>query len=219
MKLYWKNLADKVDGMSLRERALIFAAAAFMLVALTKTLFLDPLLVEQKKLSTTVQEQQEKLKATQARLDASLQARKDDKNSPLRQRLELAKQRLAEGDVYLQDRRNSLVVPEKMADLLEQVLNKNERLQLINLQTLPVAPLELPASGAKTELDKELFKHEVQISVRGSYLDLLQYLAELEQLPTQMFWGKAEIKVEKHPDVVLTLTVYTLSLDKTWLQI
>ena len=118
------------------------------------------------------------------------------------------------------------------------MLNQNGRLQLVDLQTFPASPLvekvvvkpgvtgTKPASAvsaiptsAVAAPDNPLFKHGVKITVRGSYLDLLQYLSELEQLPTQMFWGEAEMKVEKHPEAVLTLTVYTLSLDKTWLKI
>jgi len=55
--------------------------------------------------------------------------------------------------------------------------------------------------------------------VRGSYADLLQYLAALEKLPTQMFWSMAKMNVVKYPEAELTLTLYTLSLDETWLQI
>ena len=64
-----------------------------------------------------------------------------------------------------------------------------------------------------------MYKHGVQITVRGSYADLLQYLTALEKLPTRMFWGVAKMKVVQHPSVELTLTLYTLSLDKTWLQV
>ena len=118
-----------------------------------------------------------------------------------------------------------------MAGLLEQVLNKNGRLQLIALKTLPVSLLmEKPqaaegaaqppvAASADPAGRKQIFKHGVQITVRGSYLDLLQYLAALEKMPAQMFWGEASMTVEQYPDAVLTLTLYTLSLDKTWLTV
>ena len=33
------------------------------------------------------------------------------------------------------------------------------------------------------------------------------------------FWGEASLTVEQYPDAVLTLTLYTLSLDKIWLQV
>jgi len=38
-------------------------------------------------------------------------------------------------------------------------------------------------------------------------------------LPTQMFWGMAKMNVVQYPQAELTLTLYTLSLDKTWLQV
>jgi MSHA biogenesis protein MshJ len=47
----------------------------------------------------------------------------------------------------------------------------------------------------------------------------MQYLTELEKMPTQMFWGEAGLSVEKYPNAVLTLTLYTLSLDKAWLTV
>jgi MSHA biogenesis protein MshJ len=59
----------------------------------------------------------------------------------------------------------------------------------------------------------------VKITVRGSYADLLQYLTALEKLPSQMFWGVAKMDVVQLPTAELSLTLYTLSLDKTWLQV
>lgn len=225
LKPYWEKLAGKVDDMSLRERVLIFSALAFLLVSLVNALFIDTLLEEQKKLSGQVVRQQEKTKEIQARIEALLQARRNDANSPLRLRLNQVKQQVAEGDAYLQDRRDRLVAPEKMADLLRQVLGRNGKLQLVGLQTLPVAPLiekTVKPDGAGTapeQMDRQVFRHGVQITVRGGYPELLSYLAELERLPAKMFWGMAKMNVVQYPAAELTLTIYTLSLDKTWLQV
>jgi MSHA biogenesis protein MshJ len=38
-------------------------------------------------------------------------------------------------------------------------------------------------------------------------------------LPEQMFWGEVSLSVEKYPDSLFTLTLYTLSLDKNWLAV
>jgi len=230
MNQHWAKLISKVDAMSLRERAMIFAAAAVALVALINALFLDPLLAEKKKQLNEMQQKQENLKAIHAQVVALSQARNDVEKSPLHHRIEQARQQLADSDVFLQGLRGRLVAPEKMADLLEQVLNQNGRLRLVDLQTSPVAPLSektvvkpggvvVTPTIAAAAPDNQVFKHGVQITVRGSYLDLLQYLTDLEQLPTQMFWGKAEMKVVEYPEVELKLTLYTLSLDKTWLKI
>lgn len=225
MKQYWEKFSAKVDDLALRERVLIFAASAFLLVALVNALFLDPLLAQQKKLSAQVVQQQEKMKEIQAQIEAILQAKKGDAVSPERLRLSQLRQQIAEGDAYLQSSRERLVQPEKMAGLLEQVLNRNGRLQLVSLQTLAVTPLiekvendaNAPHAAADMAPERQVYKHGVQITVRGSYLDLLQYLTSLEKLPVQMFWGMAKMNVVQHPVAELTLTIYTLSLDKTWL--
>lgn len=234
MKRYWERARAKIDDMSLRERAMIFAAAVFVLIALMNVTLLDPLLARQKVLSAQVVQQQEQMKGLQAQMQGLLQAKSDDEHSPLRVRLAQLKQQLQEQDSYLQSRRDRLVEPNKMADLLEQVLSKNDKLQLVELKTLPASPLiekpqvaggaEQPApanpQGANSQdAKKQIFKHGVQITVRGGYLDLLRYITALEKTPAQMFWGDVSMSVVRYPEAVLTLTLYTLSLDKIWLTV
>lgn len=222
MKIYWDQLVARVDAMSLRERALIFAAAAFALVTLINMLFLDPLLARQTHLSSQVVQQQEKMKEIQAQLAALLQAKQADKNAPQRKRISQLRKQIAQGDAFLKETQDKLVPPDKMAHLLEQVLARNGRLQLVALNTLPVSNFIEPTaeavkSGAQPE--KQIYKHGVQITVRGGYADLTQYLQALERLPAQMFWGMAKMNVVQYPQAELTLTLYTLSLDRKWLQI
>lgn len=225
MMRYWIIARDRVGSMSLRERAIIFAACAFVLVALISELLLAPLLDKQKMLSVQVEQQQERMKDQQAQMQALLQARKDDENSPLRRRLSQLKAQLEEQAGYLDARREHLVEPSKIAELLGQVLSQNTQVQLVELKTLPVSPLvekpkvEGAVQPASANGQRQIFRHGVQITVRGSYLDLLQYASALESLPTQMFWGEASMNVEQYPAAALTLTVYTLSLDKMWLTI
>jgi MSHA biogenesis protein MshJ len=229
IRRYWGLASSKVDDLSLRERAMIFAAAAFVVISLINAMLLDPLLAKQKALSAQVVQHQEKMKEAQAQMQALLQAKRDDEHSPARLRLAQLKQQLQEQDAYLQSRQERLVEPGKMASLLEQVLNKNGKLELVALNTLPVGLLiekpstdgvaAQPAATALPEGEKQIFKHGVKITVRGSYLDLLQYLTALEKMPVQMFWGEASLSVGQYPVATLTLTLYTLSLDKTWLAV
>jgi MSHA biogenesis protein MshJ len=232
MKNYWQRVRTAIDDMSLRERVMIFVAAAFVVISLMDVTLLDPLLAKQKMLSAQVVQQQEKMKELQAQMQNLLQARRNDEHSPLRDRLAQLKQQLQDQDSYLQSRRDRLIEPNKMAGLLKQVLSKNGRLQLIELKTLPVSLLiEKPkttdisaqpvaansSSGQIPDSQKQIFKHGVQITVRGSYPDLTRYVTALEKMPAQMFWGEANLSVDKYPDAVFTLTVYTLSLDKIWM--
>lgn len=235
MRNYWERMRTLIDDLSLRERAMVFIAAAFVVISLMQVSLLDPLLARQKMLSTQVIQQQERMKELQAQMQNLLQAKRDEERSPLRQRVAQLKQQLLEQDNYLQSRRDRLVEPDKMADLLKQVLNKNGRLQLVELKTLPVSlllekpqgadaagqttPVSPPDGQKQADTQKLIFKHGVQITVRGGYLDLVRYVTALEKMPVQMFWGEASLSVEKYPDGLFTLTVYTLSLDKTWLTV
>ncbi len=231
IKAYWNKLSAKVDALSLRERVLIFAAAAFLLVSLVNTLLLDPLFARQKSLSAQVVQQQEKIKELHAQIEGLLQSKHAEESSPLRLRLNELRKQLAEGEAYVKGRKDRLVPPENMPALLEQVLAKSGHLQLVKLQTLPVAPLvegpenkqgdnEASRAGPETLYEgRQVFKHGVQITVRGRYNEMLDYLAALEGLPTQMYWGMVQMNVIQYPVAEFTLTVYTISLDKTWLRV
>lgn len=65
-----------------------------------------------------------------------------------------------------------------------------------------------------------LYRHGVEITVEGSYGDLMAWLFSLENLPgPRLLWGGVKLNVDQHPTVRLSLTVYTLSLDRAWLEL
>jgi MSHA biogenesis protein MshJ len=64
-----------------------------------------------------------------------------------------------------------------------------------------------------------LYRHGVEIVLQGSYLDMISYMAALEALPVQLFWGKASLDAQQYPNSRLTLTLYTLSLDQKWMKL
>lgn len=64
-----------------------------------------------------------------------------------------------------------------------------------------------------------VYKHGVEIVIEGDYLDMVNYMTALERMPWQLFWGKAKLTADDSSKLSLTLTLYTLSLDKKWLNI
>jgi MSHA biogenesis protein MshJ len=91
---------------------------------------------------------------------------------------------------------------------------------LANAGAPPPAPAPSAAPAAPPPKPPDLlFRHGVEITLSGSYLDMIAYMEALEALPTQLFWGKAEFEVENYPNARLTLTLYTLSMDKKWMRL
>lgn len=227
MRPLWEKISAKVDAMSMRERTLIFAAFAVLVLSLINMLLLQPLSARQKALRNQMLQQQQKMSEVQSQIAALVLENSPDSNSPQRNQLNQLRQEIAEGKAFLNSNREKLVQPEKMAEHLRQLLSRNSRLQLVALHTLPVTPLLDQPNAKRAEqtpvaqatLGAQVYKHGVQLTLRGNYLDLLQYLSALEGLPQQMYWARVQMSVVQYPTAELTLILYTLSMDKIWLQV
>lgn len=239
MKEQWQRLELRIDALSLRERALAFAIAALVLITLINTLFLDPLLARQKQLSQQVTQEQQQIAAMQAEIQGRVKGSEADPDAANRARLKNLQQQLAALHGDLLNLQKGLVSPDKMATLLEDILKQNNKLHLVSLKKIPAVALnQRIEAGVKGEQGKAagpgllqgkekseaaasetVYQHAVEIVVEGSYLDIMQYLSQLEAMPWQLFWARAKLNVDAYPKTSLTLTLFTLSLDKTWLNI
>ncbi len=224
MKQYWERYAALLDARNPRERTLIFFMVLAVVWSLFSVLLLDPLAVKKKRLNQDVSQQQLQVQELQAQIETVLSAGRADPDAATRVRMAALNQKLEQSRAALQSVQQSLVPPDKMARLLEDVLTQNRHLKLASLKTLPVsgildeAPdIAKPQAEEKKPAGPAIYKHGVEIAVSGSYAELTQYLDTMEKLPWRMIWGKAEMRVEEYPLVTLTITLYTLSMDKTWL--
>lgn len=232
MKSWWTKIESRIDALGLRERAMAFAVAALILVSLFSVLVIDPLSAREKKLSQQIRQDQQQIAALQAEIQARVNAHRIDPDAANRTRLQQLQRESGEIRDRLKGMQKGLVAPEKMTALLEDLLKRDRNLQLRSLKTLPVsvisaATAETQAPGKNgpkdnpepQEVKEAVYKHSVQIVVRGGYLDLMRYLTEIEELPWQVFWEKASLDAREHPGATLTLTLFTLSLEKKWLNI
>jgi len=62
----------------------------------------------------------------------------------------------------------------------------------------------------------DIYRHGVEITVRGGYFELLAYLTRLESQPIRMFWKDLELAATDYPRITMKLTVYTLSFHNQW---
>lgn len=235
MKQHWEKLALRIDALSLRERVIVFAAAVLILVVLVNTFLLDPQYAKQASLSQQIKQQQSQLADVQNRIQQTVKASERDPDQADRERLRLLKEQAGEMTGALTELQKRLVPPGKMTDLLEDVLRQNNKLLLVSLKTLPVTTLndavradvasDKAGTATKSETIEEsrgirtVYKHSVELTVQGSYMDMMAYMRALETLPWQLFWGNAQLTVNEYPKATLTLTLFTLSLDRKWLDL
>ncbi|RJG06397.1 MSHA biogenesis protein MshJ [Noviherbaspirillum cavernae] len=239
MKQHWQRIQLKVDALSLRERAIIFAMAALILITLINTALLDPLYAKQKQLTQGIKKDQTTMAGMQVQIQQKMAVHEADPNKANKAQLQQLKQQTAQMQDALRDMQKGLVSPDKMSALLEDLLKQNRALRLVSLKTQPAFSLAEQASveakliesalatikdkgssqsGGKLAADT-VYKHDVEIVVQGGYFDIMNYLAQLEAMPWHLFWAKATLNVYEYPKTTLTLTLFTLSLDKKWLNI
>jgi MSHA biogenesis protein MshJ len=227
MRKRWRQLAARFDALQPRERVLVLVGLVVGVALLFDALALQPLEARRKQLERQVAESRNTIKIAEAVLAGQVPiVDPDDVRRSYRNAL---RQQLAEIDQNMQGLQRGLVPPERMAKLLEEMLSRSRGLQLLSLRTLPVQRFETPPAGpagkagdrtakpAPKDPERTVYQHSFEVTLQGSYIELHDYLAQLEKLPWQMFWGRISVQTEKYPRLRVTLTVQTLSLNKAWL--
>lgn len=225
MKATWERYAARFDALQFRERAMVVAAVLGGILLLGHVLFVEPHMVRGELQRKLAEKQRIELAQIEEQLRA-IESRLRDPDADGRALLGRARAETAQIDARLKGFERTLVPPHKVAALLEDLLKGNRGLKLVSLRTLPASGLIERKPAAKTAEEAasapapagaDLFKHGVEIRIQGGYADLLDYLARTEALSGQLFWNGVTLSVNAYPRATLTLTVYTMSLDKIWL--
>jgi len=235
VKQLWNRAAERIDALSLRERVLVFATAMALLLALSYSLLIDPQMSAQKRLASTVAQKQAEIKGMEAQITAIATSRAADPDRALRERLAEVRKQLAEVETQIAGEERKFTAPEQMKSVIEEMLARNRAVHLVAMKTLPTTTLaEARAESGKAEASKPaakppaeapksgerlVYRHGMEVTVAGGYLDLLRYLRDLEQLRTQLYWGSLEIDATRYPRHTMKIVVYTLSLDPAWLNV
>ncbi len=217
MKARFKQVAERINAMSLRERVLIFLMLAAALLAVVINLALDPLAAQRKSLADRLAEHQAQLQALHAQSQALAETLKQDPDAANRARLAELSERRSALQAEFAALEQGLVAAGQMPQLLRDLLGRHPNLSLVGIKTLP--PRALDGEAAQTDKNAAVYVHGVELTVEGRYPDLVAYLADLERSRWRMYWGGAQLAVQQYPLSHLTVTLYTLSLDKTWLSV
>lgn len=225
----WQRFSQWIDALSLRERVILFLAASLMLAAMMYVLAFDAEFTKQKRLLSSINQKQSEAKAIEDQLIKLAASRAREPDRPERERLAQLRKQLAGTEAKIAAHERRLTSPQQVRNVLTELLARNRAVQLVNMKTLPpvaitaarAAGTEGASAAAKppAEVPPLIYRHAIELTVSGGYLDLLAYLADLERLPVQLHWGSLEIDASNYPQHPMKLTVYTLSLDPAWLKV
>ncbi len=216
MKKSWRRLEQRFGLLTRRERGILLGGGLAVILILGYS-YLDASIARQRVLNTQLGEVRAAAQMSKAQSQALMIQLAQDPDTRARARIAVLSDEIRQLDDQMQGIDRGLVPPEEMARILEKVLTRDSRVKLIKLKTLPVSDLIDRDEPEQVEGRPAVFKHGIEITLQGRYLDMLNYLDQLEGLPWQMFWSEARMDASDYPAVRITVTVFTLSLDRNWL--
>jgi MSHA biogenesis protein MshJ len=215
----WRRTAARFDALSLRERVMVSAAAMVALLALAYTLMIEPEIKKQQRSAAAMLQKQSEMRALDAQVQGLLGARAQDPDRARRERLAQLTAQLGALDARISAEERRFTQPAQMRGVIEGVLGRARGVELVEMKTLAISTISPGGSKGQDAKDRLIYRHGLELTVSGSYLELLSYVRDLEALPTQLYWGALSIDATKYPKVLMKLTVYTLSLDRAWLNV
>jgi MSHA biogenesis protein MshJ len=206
MKARWQRFAARIDEMTLRQRAMLFATLSLVVVVFAHVALIEPLLLRQKALIDRGTRDQSQLTAVRAQIEGLLKEQQGESKDPEQLAVLELEARLAQLEKQLAARKGAFVAPSRLPEFLKSLLVPGRPVTLESLRTVP---------GVRMQGGAELYRHGLEMTLKGSYLDLTQYLIDMERMPARLLWGPVELQVEQYPQVRMTLQVHTLSTQRS----
>lgn len=126
-------------------------------------------------------------------------------------------ERLERMDEALAERTLRVISPQQMVTVLREVLGDTSGLSLMKLRNLGSEPVLSESADGEEAGTPRVFRHRIELVVRGEYFALLEYFERLEGLDWQLQWDALAIETVDYPRAEATLEVSTLSLVEDWI--
>lgn len=206
------KLREKFQDLTAREKIIVSATVIVSLWSGWDTLFWSPLKKQQQLLQQELANLDQQLSAfrqTAIKLTAGSSA---DPDLAQKNKLAALNAEFTRLHNQLSQAGEKFVPPRLMAKALNDLLNQNQHLTLLKLDTLPVTTL-------RTEKNQffPIYKHGLALTFSGDYLNTLAYLKALESLSWRINWDSIDYQVTHHPIAETTIRAYTLSFEESWL--
>jgi MSHA biogenesis protein MshJ len=214
-----RPLVERLDALTLRERVIIFAAGVALLYVFWHTVLIDPMTARAKIAEQRLAEMHRQMTLID---QVGIAANQDPAIAAARTAHAL-QQRLAVLDAELNSAAQGYVAPDRMIDMLRELLAQQHGLTLVSLANMPVESLSQPA-GAKPDApmsadNRGPFVHPVEMVVQGDYASVVAYLRAIESMPWRIRWQQVELVAGDYPQNRVRIVIGALSLSRYWMTV
>lgn len=213
----FRKLSQRVNALSLRERVFVFAALLIVVLSLVQLLAIDSGQLRKAGASGRIDSAQAAMQEMEQQRQVLASSGANDPDKTANNTLAVQLARLAELNAELESRGRSLIPPDRMRQVMKDVVQDQAGVTIVGFKTLSPKPVLLP--GAVEGTPPGFYRHGFEITLNGQYADLVAYLERLEALPWRFNWIEASLDTANRPILSLTLIIHTLSLEEAWLRV
>jgi MSHA biogenesis protein MshJ len=204
---YADFLFKRFKALAPRERLLLVGAVLVVVWLLFDFALLRPQQAQARQLRDKLVQQQTEVEALNAAVQALSSSQRVDPLARQRaERDELVKT-FAQGQSLIAHASANV----RMSEVIRTMVASRPGLTLVSLKTIPPETFFKGSAAGATEPAPALYKHGVEVALKGTYVSLLPYLRELERNAGGVFWSQVKLDVGVYPEATLRMTVFTLS--------
>ncbi|HEY0954179.1 MAG TPA: hypothetical protein VGE36_05430 [Roseateles sp.] len=198
LRAAWQRQAQRIDALSLRERAILFVSIVAVLALLFDTLVLTPLAARQKLRADAQARQASEVTQLREQYVAASRNNNDDASGPLLRRLEAARAERQRLDDALREA-GSTGAGEGLSVVLQRLLAQQPGLMLERLTLLDETAAADAAPRPALSAVPGIVWQGVELQVQGGYHDVRRYLQVLERELPGLRWGELHLNAGHEP--------------------
>lgn len=211
----YAEIQDLFLGLTMREKVLMLASGLLLILFGGYVWLVEPVQIKIENLTNNVNRQSSEIgKLAQQIAQIELELSRDP-NEPLRQRVVSLTESIEILDESLREQTVDLIPAERMPDVLEKILSQSSNLKVLEMNSIP--PVRMMDIAADSGAQVNLFQHGVSLVLEGSYLDIMNYLEEIENLEWRFYWRRFDYLVKDHPVAKAEIELYTLSTSRAFI--
>ncbi len=214
-----KQYAQRFDALTIRERAIIAGSIIAVVVFLWWSYHAAPMMAEienrqdeNQRISSEIENTRVVVASIRQRIAAGVHQEKESQLARLVEELSAVEEQLRVTTIELID-------PEKMFQLMNQLVYQDSKLTLLSLKRREVRAAIPSSDPEQSDEEAGIYRHVLELQFSGKYLDILRYMQSMEALDWKLLWDEIEIITEEAPKVVAKVVMSTLSTRKEWVGI
>lgn len=210
-----EELQNKYKVLSIREKALALISAIILVVFTSVNFIISPMFDEFISFKKTEKSSLKLINNLNIEIKALEKKLADDPVAAIEREFKNLNTQHQQKVEALDKYKLALVSSDEMASLVEEVVDENKKLSLMSLKSkTPEVLLSQLIDGQEQVL---LYKHAINIKLKGQYFALLAFMKKIEQKEHSISWSDIDYRVDKYPNAIMSFEIYTISTDKEFI--